>query len=116
MEAATRFYTEILGGTLVSKIDAGPTIVKLTNAWITLVEGGGPTPDKPTVNLAPPSEPDQVDSFLNLRVADIDTTYREWKTRGAKFITEPIDNHGHEMRCYRRDPSGHLIELGQATS
>jgi catechol 2,3-dioxygenase-like lactoylglutathione lyase family enzyme len=89
-------------------------VVKLANAWITLVTGGGPTPDKPAVTLAPPAEPDQVDSFLNLRVADIDTVYREWTARGAHFITEPKNNHGHEMRCYLRDPSGHLIEVGQA--
>lgn len=66
------------------------------------------------MTLAAPEELDQVDSFLNLRVADIDTVYREWTARGADFLTEPIDNHGLEIRCYLRDPSGHLIEVGQA--
>jgi len=28
-------------------------------------------------------------------------------------LTEPLDNHGHEMRCYMRDPDGYLIEVGQ---
>jgi catechol 2,3-dioxygenase-like lactoylglutathione lyase family enzyme len=114
VQASARFYSDVLGGTLVRSGGPGPIIVKLANAWITLVNGGGPTPDKPTVNLASPAEPDQVDSFLNLRVADIDAVYREWTARGAGFITEPINNHGHEMRCYLRDPSGHLIEVGQA--
>jgi catechol 2,3-dioxygenase-like lactoylglutathione lyase family enzyme len=116
VEASTRFYSDILGGTIARSGGPGPTIVKLANAWITLVTGGGPTPDKPTVNLAAPTDHDQVDSFLNLRVADIDATYREWSARGAQFITEPLYNHGFEMRCYLRDPSGHLIEVGQATS
>ena len=114
VEASTRFYSDVLGGTLVRSGAPGPTIVKLANAWITLVDGGGPTPDKPTVTLAPPAEPDQVDSFLNLRVADIDAVHREWTARGASFLTEPINNQGLEMRCYLRDPSGHLIEVGQA--
>lgn len=114
VEASARFYGDVLGGTVVRSGDAGPTIVKLANAWITLVPGGGPTPDKPTVNLGPPVDLDQVDSFLNLRVADIDAVYRDWTARGAAFLTEPIDNHGLEMRCYLRDPSGHLIEVGQA--
>jgi catechol 2,3-dioxygenase-like lactoylglutathione lyase family enzyme len=114
VEASARFYVDVLGGTLVRSGDSGPTTVKLASAWITLVNGGGSTPEKPTVNLASPAELDQVDSFLNLRVADIGAVYREWTARGAAFLTEPIDKQGFEMRCYLRDPSGHLIEVGQA--
>ena len=29
-----------------------------------------------------------------------------------KFLTPPIDR-GSEIRCYMRDPDGHLIEVGQ---
>ena len=75
--------------------------------------GGGPTPDKPDVILEPPSDPSVVDSFLNVRVADLDSVYREWSSRGAQFITEPLNNRGAELRCYLRDPDGHLIEVGQ---
>ena len=31
-----------------------------------------------------------------------------------QFLTPPIDR-GAEIRCYIRDPDGHLIEVGQAT-
>jgi hypothetical protein len=31
--------------------------------------------------------------------------------QGAFFLTEPIDNHGWEWRCYMRDPDGYLIEV-----
>ena len=51
-------------------------------------------------------------SFLNIRVADIKTTYQTWSERGAHFLTPPIDR-GQEIRCYLRDPDGHLIEVGQ---
>jgi catechol 2,3-dioxygenase-like lactoylglutathione lyase family enzyme len=34
--------------------------------------------------------------------------------RGAEFLTPPQDR-GAEIRCYLRDPDGHLIEVGQAT-
>jgi hypothetical protein len=30
------------------------------------------------------------------------------------FLTSPKD-HGREIRCYMRDPDGHLIEVGQTT-
>jgi catechol 2,3-dioxygenase-like lactoylglutathione lyase family enzyme len=39
---------------------------------------------------------------------------REWSARGAEFLTPPKD-HGSEIRCYLRDPDGHLIEVGQST-
>jgi catechol 2,3-dioxygenase-like lactoylglutathione lyase family enzyme len=51
---------------------------------------------------------------LNLRVADIQESYRTWSERGAQFVTPPIDR-GAEIRCYMRDPDGYLIEVGQAT-
>jgi catechol 2,3-dioxygenase-like lactoylglutathione lyase family enzyme len=88
--------------------------VALANGWITINVGGGPTADKPTVTLDTPSDPDRVSSFLNIRVADIQRAYRQWSARGAEFLTEPIDR-GVEIRCYMRDPDGHLIEVGQVT-
>jgi len=35
--------------------------------------------------------------------------------KGAHFLTEPLDNHGHEWRCYMRDPDGYFIEVGQSS-
>lgn len=66
------------------------------------------------MTLETPSEPDRVSSFLNIRVADIQAVYEQWTARGAEFLTPPID-HGAEIRCYLRDPDGHLIEVGQPT-
>jgi catechol 2,3-dioxygenase-like lactoylglutathione lyase family enzyme len=79
---------------------------------VTINVGGGPTEDKPTVTLETPPDPDRTSSFLNIRVADIDAVYREWSARGAEFLTSPQDRGG-EIRCYVRDPDGHLIEVGQ---
>ena len=76
--------------------------------------GGGPTDDKPAVTLEAPRDPDRVSSFLNIRVRDIEAVYREWSARGAQFLTPP-KQHQYEIRCYLRDPDGHLIEVGQTT-
>jgi catechol 2,3-dioxygenase-like lactoylglutathione lyase family enzyme len=92
-----------------------PSIVALANGWVTINVGGGPTDDKPTVTLATPDDPDRVNSFLDIRVADIDFTYRQWSARGAEFLTPPMDS-GIELRCYMRDPDGHLIEVAQTTA
>jgi catechol 2,3-dioxygenase-like lactoylglutathione lyase family enzyme len=40
--------------------------------------------------------------------------YAEWSARGAEFLTPP-KQHETEIRCYIRDPDGHLIEVGQTT-
>jgi len=110
VERARRFYTEVLGGEAV--LEGEFSIVALANGWITISGGGGPTHDKPNVTLAPPSDLARVSSFLNIRVADIRAVYEQWRARGAKFLTPPIDRGG-EIRCYMRDPDGHLIEVGQ---
>ena len=111
VERSRRFYTEVLGGETV--LEGEPTVVALANGWIIINVGGGPTDDKPTVTLEPPSDQDRVSAFLNIRVADIHAVYEEWSGRGAEFVTPPIDR-GREIRCYIRDPDGHLIEVGQS--
>jgi catechol 2,3-dioxygenase-like lactoylglutathione lyase family enzyme len=112
VERSRRFYTDVLGGEVV--MEGEPTIVALANAWVIINVGGGPTEDKPTVTLETPPDPDRVSSFLNIRVADIEAVYADWGARGAEFLTPPMDR-GPEIRCYMRDPDGHLIEVGQST-
>ena len=112
VERSRRFYTEVLGGESVSSGE--PSFVALANSWIIINVGGGPTDDKPTVSLETPPDTDRVSSFLNIRVADIEAVYADWSARGAEFLTPPQDR-GAEIRCYLRDPDGHLIEVGQPT-
>ncbi len=112
VERSRRFYTDVLGGTVVRFGE--PTNVMLANSWIVINAGGGPTDDKPAVTLQTPRDPDRVSSFLNIRVKDIEAVYAEWSARGADFLTPP-KQHPYEIRCYIRDPDGHLIEVGQTT-
>src|SRR5229473_1138639 len=113
VQRSAEFYLRILGGTLVRSGE--PTIIHIANSWLILNVGGGPTDDKPTVTLAPPTDPDHASAFLNIRVADIGAAYAEWSAKGAEFLTEPKD-HGREIRAYIRDPDGHLIEVGQTAA
>ena len=87
VERSRRFYTEVLGGTVV--FGPVPTNISLANSFIVINEGGGPTDDKPTVTLETPRDPDRVSSFLNIRVEDIQAAYAEWSARGAQFLTPP---------------------------
>ncbi len=112
VERSRCFYTDVLGG---EPIMAGePSFVALANGWIIINGGGGPTEDKPSVTLEAPTDLGRTSSFLNIRVADIQATYAEWSARGAEFLTPPQDRGG-EIRCYLRDPDGHLIEVGETS-
>lgn len=107
------FYARVLGGSVVRSGE--PTVIQLANSWIIVNVGGGPTDDKPTVTLHTPQNPDEATSFLNIRVADVQACYEEWRHKGAEFLTEP-KRHATEIRCYMRDPDGYLIEVGQSYS
>jgi catechol 2,3-dioxygenase-like lactoylglutathione lyase family enzyme len=116
IDRSARFYEKIFGGRILSRGDSQGASghIQIANTWLIVNVGGGPTPDKPTVTLSVPPDPDEVSSFLNIRVADIQASYELWKSRGAEFITKPIPKYG-EIRCYIRDPDGYIIEVGQST-
>jgi catechol 2,3-dioxygenase-like lactoylglutathione lyase family enzyme len=115
IERSARFYEKVFGARILSLGDGNaPGYLQLANIWMILNVGGGPTPDKPTVMLHVPDR-DSFSSFMNFRVADIQACYQLWKSRGAEFITEPLEKYG-EWRCYIRDPDGYLIEVGQSTT
>jgi hypothetical protein len=92
--------------------DKAPAVLRLHNARLVLNVGAGPTEDKSDVTLTPPQDLATVSGFLNIRVADIEAVHASWAEKGAAFLTAPTDR-GSEIRCYLRDPDGHLIEVGQ---
>jgi len=112
VKRSAEFYIRIFGGKVIR--NGEPTIIQIANSWIVLNVGGSPTDDKPTITLHTPQSPNEASNFMIIRVADIWSSYKEWQSRGAEFITEPKD-HGIEIRCYMRDPDGYIIEVGQTT-
>ncbi|HUO01379.1 MAG TPA: VOC family protein, partial [Rhizomicrobium sp.] len=89
IERSARFYEKVFGGRILSRGDSSgaPGYIQIANTWLIVNVGGGPTPDKPTVTLRVPPDPDAVSSFMNIRVADIHACYELWRSRGAEFIT-----------------------------
>ena len=107
-----RWYLDVLGATLYGEYGGTSVVLSLGNAWILIVTGGGPTDDKPTVSLEPPTDPDLRDNLFTMRVADCQAAYAELAARGAEFLTPPV-RHGRETRCFFRDPDGHLFEISE---
>ncbi len=110
---AAAFWTGVLGAEH-HRTYGSSVVLRLAGAWLLLVEGGGPTDDKPTVTFAPPADPDRVAHAMTLRVPDCRAAYEAVRRRGGEFLTPPHD-WGGEIRCFLRDPDGHLVELSQAT-
>jgi predicted enzyme related to lactoylglutathione lyase len=115
VKRSLRFYETVFGGRIQSRGDSkgAPGYIEMANTWLIVNVGGGPTPDKPSVTLSVPANPDLVSSFMNIRVADIQACYKLWRSRGAEFITEPKPKCG-ETCCYIRNPDGYIIEVGQS--
>lgn len=112
MEQSRHFYGDVLGATVVREYGGTSCVLKFQGSWLLLVIGGEPTRDKPTVTFAPPPTPDTVSHALTIRVPDCQAAYEILKSRGAEFLTPPV-NWSSEIRCFFRDPDGHLLEISQ---
>ena len=108
------FWVDVLGAALYREYGGTSVVLRFADSWLLLVSGGGPTADKPTVSFAPPADADQVSHAMTLRVADCHAAYEALRSRGAAFLTPPHD-WGNEIRCFLRDPDGHLVEISEAT-
>ncbi len=108
------FYTDVLGAELFREYGGTSAVLAFQGNWLLLVTGGGPTEEKPTVTFAPPADPDRVSHQLTMRVPDCHAAYDVLRSRGAEFLTPPVDRGG-EIRCFFRDPDGHLLEISEVT-
>ncbi len=113
IECSRWFYRDVLGATLFREYGGTSCVLNFQGSWILLVTGGRPTKDKPDVTFAPPPDPNIVSHELTIRVPDCQAAYEILKSRGAEFLTPPV-NSGWDIRCFFRDPDGHLLEISQA--
>ena len=114
LDRAIRFYRDVLGAELYREYGGTSAVFQFQGRWLLLVPGGGPTPDTPNATLAAPTDPDTVSHQMTLRVPDCRAAYDVLRDRGAEFLTHPVDRGG-EIRCFFRDPDGHLLEISEVT-
>lgn len=105
------WYLDVLGATLYREYGSS-VVLSFGGTWLLLVEGGGPTEDKPTVTLEPPANLDRRDNLFTIRVDDCEATYELLRSRGGIFLSPPLSK-GSETRCFLRDPDGHLFEISE---
>jgi len=76
LDRSRHFYRDVLGAREIREYGGTSAVLQIAGAWLLLVTGGGPTPDKPTVIFAPPASPDVVSDELTF-------TYEALKSRGG---------------------------------
>lgn len=113
LERARHFYRDVLGATVYREYGGTSCVLRFQENWLLLVTAGGPTRDKPGVTFVAPSDPTTASHELTIRVPDCRAAYTTLLGRGAIFLTPPVD-WGMEIRCFFRDPDGHLFEISEA--
>lgn len=113
LEKSKSFYRDILGCEIYREYGGTSCVLKFQGSWLLLVTGGEPTKDKPNVTFTSPPAPDKVSHAMTIRVPNCQSAYHILKSRGAAFLSPPVD-WGSEVRCFFRDPDGHLFEISEA--
>lgn len=112
VERSKVWYRDVLGADVYREYGGTSCVLSFQGVWLLLVTGGEPTEDKPTVTFASPSDPDTVSHAFTIRVPDCNAAYETLKSRGAEFLTPPVDSR-YEIRAFFRDPDGHLFEISE---
>ena len=112
IEKSKSFYVELLHAQVVGEYGGTSVVLKFLNNWVLLVTAGGPTEDKPDISFEPPQFSNSVSHSFTIRVENCTQSYKILKNRGVDFITPPHD-WGAEIRCFFKDPDGHLFELSE---
>jgi catechol 2,3-dioxygenase-like lactoylglutathione lyase family enzyme len=113
LERSRHWYQDVLGAEPYRQYGGTSAVFSLNGAWLLLVTGGEPTADKPGITFQAPS-PDhsRVGHSFTIRVPDCRAAYDVLRARGAVFLAPPHD-WGSEVRCFFRDPDGHLFEISE---
>src|SRR5437773_6710372 len=115
LQRSVAFYRDVLGASVYREYGGTSCVLRFLDAWLLLVTGGGPTPDKPTVTFAAPADPDRVAAELIIGVPDCRAAHEVLVGRGAQFLAPPVE-YPWEVRAFFRDPDGHLFEISERRS
>ena len=102
---ALAFYRDVLGATVVRELPGTLGFLNFRGSQILLSAPFGPTKDQPADRTSVIGE-------LTMRVPNCSAAYEVLRSRGAEFITPPIE-WGGKIRAFFHDPDGHLLEIAE---
>ena len=112
LKRSVAWYRDVLGATLTGEYGGTSAVFNYDGAWLLVVTPGGETADKPGTEFVPPPDPSKISHSMTIRVPDCRAAYEMLRARGARFLTEPNES-AWEVRCFFRDPDGHLFEISE---
>ncbi len=112
LAASRDWYEQVLGARLHREYGGTSAVFDFNGVWLLLVTGGEPTADKPDVVFRAQQDVDTVSHSFTIRVHDCQQAYEMLRSRGARFLSPPYD-WGTEIRCFFRDPNGHVFEISE---
>src|SRR3989441_6992611 len=112
LQRSVPWYRAVLGATLPGEYAGTSAVFNYDGAWLLVVTPGGETADKPGTEFVPPPDPSKISHSVTIRVPDCRAAYEMLRARGARFLTEPRES-AWEVRCFFRDPDGHLFEISE---
>jgi len=112
LQRSLPWYRDVLGATLTGEYGGTSAVFNYDGAWLLVVTPGGETSDKPGTEFVPPPDPSKISHSMTIRVPDCRAAYKMLRSRGAQFLTEPHESEW-EVRCFFRDPDGHLFEISE---
>ncbi len=112
LQRSVPWYRDVLGATLTGEYGGTSAVFNYDGAWLLVVTPGGETADKPGTQFVPPPDPSKISHSMTIRVPDCRAAYEMLRARGARFLTEPHES-AWEVRCFFRDPDGHLFEISE---
>ena len=115
LQRSVSWYRDVLGAKLTGEYGGTSAVFDYDGAWLLVVTPGGETADKPGREFVPPPDPSKISHSMTIRVPDCRATYEMLRSRGARFLTEPHES-AWEVRCFFRDPDGHLFEISERKS
>lgn len=112
LDLSVAWYRDVLGARLEREYGGTSAVFDFNGTWLLIVTPGEPTEDKPGVVFEAPADRHGVEHSFTIRVGDCRAAYETLSARGASFLTPPHD-WGAEIRCFFRDPDGHLFEISE---
>jgi catechol 2,3-dioxygenase-like lactoylglutathione lyase family enzyme len=102
---ALAFYRDVLGATVVRELPEALCFLNFRGSQILLSAPFGPRSDQQAPRTGVICE-------LTMRVPNCSAAYEVLRSRGAQFITPPVE-WGGVIRAFFHDPDGHLLEISE---
>jgi catechol 2,3-dioxygenase-like lactoylglutathione lyase family enzyme len=112
VDTSRDWYVDVLDASVYGEYGGTSVVLDLLGNWLPLATGGATYRRQANGGDEPARRPRSAQCGDHLWVDDCEAPFDLLSSRGAEFLTQPVD-WGHERRAFLRDPDGHLFEISE---